>query len=247
MRADVVEITPRATSTGFQVTGSFVRLIYISIGCVNVLLIVATLLSDLGVTLPRGLGQFDLKLEGNFATWYSSALLFLAGGASLLIAISPAPSAVGQFMYRVAWTGTSMALLALSVDEMNELHERVGVWFTERFGFIPGFTQGGSAIFAWTVALLPLVALFIAAMIAIVRSWLPVNRLSRNLAAAALCCWIGALVAEVTEAELFRLSLSRSVEGTVEEGLEIVGSALFFAAFCEYLHSEQPRGWSTKS
>jgi hypothetical protein len=229
----------RRPSAGFRVPGSFVRLLYISIACFNCWLIVVTLLSDLGMTLPRGFYQFDLKLESNFAAWYSSALLLLAGGAALLISVSPAPATVPLTMYRAAWKMMSLVFLALSVDEMIELHERIGFWFTERFGNVPGFTEGGYAIFGWVVALLPFMALFIAAMSAMIRSWIRADRASRNLAIAALCCWIGVIAAEVVEAELFRFSVNRSVEGVIEEGLEITGTALFLAAFCEFLRSRE--------
>ena len=89
------------------------------------------------------------------------------------------------------------------------------------------------------MALLPFIALFIAAMSAMIRSWIRANRASRNLAIAALWCWIGVLAAEVVEAELFRFSMNRSVEGAIEEGLEITGTALFMAAFCEFLRSRE--------
>jgi hypothetical protein len=232
------ESRARSASTGFYVPGSFIRLMYVTILCINVLLVLGTLLSDLGINLP-GFGQFDLKLEGNFATWYSSALLLLAGGAALLMSISRVPGSSQPFMYRVAWTGTSLVLLALSVDEMIEIHERLGVWFTERFGPISGLTDGGSEIFGWLVALLPFVAVFILGMSAMIRSWLRVNRISRNLAVAALACWMGVLCAEFIEAQLARLSLSRSVEGVFEEGFEITGTALFLASFCEFLRSQK--------
>jgi hypothetical protein len=144
-------------------------------------------------------------------------------------------------MFRVAWTGTSVALLALSVDEMIEVHEKVGVWFTGRFGPISGLTDGGREIFGWLVALLPFVAVFIVAMTAMIRSWLRVNRISRNLAVAALACYIGVLGSELIEAQLARLSMNRSVEGVIEEGFEITGTALFLASFCEFLRSQKTR------
>src|SRR4030095_3397220 len=149
-------------SVGFRVSGSFVRLVYISIACFNGLLILVTLASDLGMTLPPGFGQFDLKLEGNFATWYSSALLLLAGGIALLIAASPAPATLRPAMYRMAWSTMALVFFALSVDETIEIHERIGYWFTARVGAIPGFSEGGFGIFGWVVALLPFIALFIA-------------------------------------------------------------------------------------
>jgi hypothetical protein len=231
-------VKPTRVRAAFHVPGSFLRLLYITIACFNLLLILATLLSDLGV-LPRGFGQFDLKLEGNFATWYSSVLLYLAGGAALLNSLTPPPATVRPAIHRLAWTMLSLALFALSVDEMIELHERIGLWFTTQFGTIHGFTEGTHGTFAWVVALLPFVALFVAGMGAIIRTWLRAHSASRTLAAAALSCWIGVIAAEVVEAEMSRLSIDRMVEGVVEEGLEITGSALLLAAFCEFLRGRE--------
>jgi hypothetical protein len=229
----------RRTSAGIRVPGSFLRLVYLSIACLNAWLMLVTLASDLGMTLPRGFAQFDLKLEGNFATWYSSALLLIAGGAALLIAVSPAPTRLRPVTYRLAWSATALVFFALSVDEMIEIHERIGFWSADHVGSIPGFTEGGYPVFTWVVALLPFIVLFVVGMRVMIRSWIGADRTSRNLAVAALWCWIGALAAEVTQAELVRLSLNRSVEGVIEEGLEITGTALFFAAFCQFLRSQK--------
>jgi hypothetical protein len=235
------------------VPGSFLRRIYISIVCLNGLLILVTLLWDLGLTLPRGFGQFDLRLEGNFATWYSSALLLLAGGAALLISVRPAPATVRPAVYRLSWTTTSLVFLWLSVDETIEVHERIGFWFTERFGTVPGLSDG-YAIFGWVVALLPFIVLFIVGMSAMIHSWILADRLSRNLAMVALCCWIGVVAAEVAEAVIARFTTNRTVQGAVEEVLEIIGTAIFFAAFCEFLRSQEgapnfkgQAGWAAPS
>jgi hypothetical protein len=53
-----------------------------------VLLILATLLTDLGITFDQNLLllQLDLKREGNVAVWYSSAILLLVAATALVIA-----------------------------------------------------------------------------------------------------------------------------------------------------------------
>jgi hypothetical protein len=35
--------------------------------------------------------------------------------------------------------------------------------------------------------------------------------------------------------------MNRSVEGVIEEGFEITGTALFLASFCEFLRSQKTR------
>ena len=222
---------------GLVVPADFLRFVYISIFTLNGVLILATLCWDLGFTLPRGFGQLNLELEGNFAVWYSSALLLIGGGAALLVAFSPPPRMVAAKSYRLVWATVAAFFVALSVDEVDEFHERIGRWFTSEFGTLPVLTDGGYNVFAWIVALLPFIALFVVGMSVVIRSWLAVHRPSRNLATVALCCWIGAFGADVAEAQLLVHWQIRFIEGAIEEGFEITGTALFFVAFCEYLAS----------
>ena len=203
---------------GFVVPAEFLRFLYISIFMLNGVLILATLFWDLGFTLPRGFGQLNLELEGNVAVWYSSALLLMGGGAALLVAFSPPPRMLGARPYRLVWMSVAAFFLALSVDEVEEFHERVGRWFTAEFGTVPVLTDGGYHVFAWVLALLPLIALFIVVMSVAIRSWLAVHRTSRNLAVAALCCWIGAICAEVVEVQLLVRWQQRFIQGAVEGG-----------------------------
>jgi hypothetical protein len=229
----------KTPGTSLTITAAAIRSFYISLFALNALLILVTALSDLHLPLTQSgiVLQFDLKLERNIATWYSSTLLFLAAWAAF--AISRLDLAETPAFYRRVWLLVALSFAGLSLDETAQIHEKVGVMFTRRFGTIPGLTTGSAyPVFAWIVVFLPLIVGFIVIMFVIARWSLSLHGFSRKLIFAGIGCWIGVLIAETVEAQLMRLSVSRSLEGAVEEGLEIVGSTCFLIAFVEFFRSQ---------
>lgn len=201
-----------------------------------------TLLSDLGVDFGGAAAlarEFDLKLEGNLAAWYSSALLLVTGLGAM---------GVGQRMRRaggsrpawVLWWVAAAFFVGLSADEVAQLHERVGRAFARHVGPVRGLTDGASAVFAWLVALAPLIALFVGSMLFAARSIGAVDPRGRTLVLAGLGCWIAVLVAEYVQAQLVRAGIERSLQGAIEEGLELAGTTLFLFAFASICARRHP-------
>lgn len=221
-----------------RVPAAAVAAAYGAIAAVDVLLIGMTLLSDLQHDVLRhGLArQLDLKLEGNVAVWWSSMQLFAAAMAAIAVAATTrtTPYAGGG---PLPWMLLAVALLALSVDETAQLHEKVGVQFSAWFGEIRGLTDGGWPAFAWLLALLPLIALFVANAAALARWTFRTHRPSAWLMLAGLAAWLGVLTAEFVQAQLVRAGLPRSFQGVIEEGLEVVGASLFLAALLQLLRT----------
>lgn len=205
-------------------------------------LILVTLLSDLKVPIPREMIQmFDLKLEGNLAVWYSSALLLLVGMAALGLAYSPMTRESGSPWPRRFWTAAALAFIFLSADETAQVHEKTATRFVWIFGEIPGLTAGFSIpAFFWVVLFMPVMVLFVIGMVMAARTWFAMHHRSRVLTLAAVACWAGVVIAEVVEDRLRRWSMERSVQGAIEEGLEIVGATLFLFAFLDYLLRAMP-------
>jgi len=200
------------------------------------LLILVTLVTDLGFEfehphLNRVMMLFDLKLEGNIAVWFSSTLLVVTGIAALFIA-AQMPTRPRHF--NLAWMLAALFFIGLSVDETAQLHEAVGRMFTREVVAVPWLTPGAGADFGWLVALTPFILAFLAVMMIVSRSLRP-HPPSYRLAVAGLGCWIGVLLAEFIQAQLRQLSMERSVQGVIEEGLEIVGTNLFLASFLTFL------------
>jgi len=204
------------------------------------LLILVTLLSDLGITFDDNmlLQQFDLKREGNLAVWYSSTILLLCGIAALAIAIRTSGDA--RWWAPTLWALVALVFLFISADESAQLHEKAARIFTKRYGSVRGLTDGASGDFAWLLLFLPLILVFIASIAMLAWSQLRHHASVRRLLLAGALCWIGVVVAEFVQAQLVRHGLERSIQGVIEEGLEVVGAMLFLFAFLEYLRVDRP-------
>jgi hypothetical protein len=208
----------------------------------DALLIAATGAADVSeaVTANRAAQLFDLKREGNVAVWYSSVLLLLTAAYAFAITGSVHAARNGR-LFRAVWTVTGFGFLWLSLDETAQIHEQSGMLFTKLFGRIPGLTDdSGHGVFAWVLIWLPGIVLFVAAMLAIARVWLSIHPPSRRLALAGVVCWVGVIAAEAVQARLLRGGNERTIQGVIEEGLELVGTTLFLVSFHMYLTAPQP-------
>jgi hypothetical protein len=228
-----IRISPRA-----------IHRFFLLVLAIDVLLILITGLSDVGVPFTQRvqLPQFDLKREGTFAVWYSSLLLLLVSAAAFGIGKANSTPLVRTAIHRWSWYAVAVVFLGLSIDETAQLHERAGLAFSRRFGVISGLTDGASPAFGWLVLAVPAVFLFLIGMILAVRSLPAFHSRSRLLAFSGVACWTGVICAEVIEAQLRRWAMSRSIQGVVEEGLEIAGTTLFLMSFVEILRDRDAPG-----
>ena len=216
---------------------------YIAILLIDVALIIVNVLMDCGFHWPFEIldVQLDLKKEANLATWYSSAQLLLTGMVALWIAwLGPAPGGP-RLVHRLGWIGIGLLMIGLSADEVAQLHEwtvhRQIAYFGEDLWIIRRLGLGG-----WLLMLSPFILAAIVGVVYFVHRCLAINRRSRYLALAGLACWIATLVAEYVESRLYEAGKSSGFEGSIEEGCEIIGAALFLIAFLEFLrtHTRTP-------
>jgi hypothetical protein len=219
----------------FSLSARVLRRFYQLVWGMNALVISATAATDLGFA-QRGLLLLDLKLERNVAVWYSSTLLLLTAFAALAIAAQVPPQVTHPRRYRVVWGSATLFFLGLAMDETAGLHERIGAHFSASFGPLPGLTPDISWDFAWLVALFPLIIVFLVVMKVAVQ-WLRLHPQSRLLALAGIACWIGVLLAEGIQAQMERLAMARSIQGVIEEGLEIIGITCFLISFLQFLRA----------
>ena len=182
--------------------------------------------------------QLDLKLEQNVATWYSSVLLLAAATAALLNArLAPASSKL-KWVHRVGWLSMAFVLIALSADETATIHETLAqlINFINYGAGRPPVKVGAGD---WIPILLPVIILIAAGMIVFFSLLFRICRRAALLALGGVLCWIGAIFAESIEAGMWRLKMSRTLEGLIEESLEIVGTTLLLIAFTEFLRRRQ--------
>lgn len=167
---------------------------------------------------------FDVNLEANAPTWFSSALLIGAGIAALLVASR-------SRLQRWHWAAMGFIALFLSLDESAQVHELLSAALRSRLA-----VEGG---FSWTivaiVGVLPVVlgaALFYRFMRAI-----PAET-RRGLIAAGIVYVTGVVgvdtVAALAHAESGGLVLVTALN-TVEELLEMVGVIMLIHVLLTHL------------
>lgn len=162
---------------------------------------------------------FDIGLEANVATWFSSMLLFAV--AALLVTRALLAS------QRSGWLTLAAIAVILSMDEASEIHERLAGVAAERIE-LPGV----SLQFAWVVP---------GAMVAAVLVWVG-HRATRSIpqaqrkrfAVAGGIFFLGALGIEAVSGEVFARYGSRSILYVLtyhaEEAAELIGVALALSA-----------------
>lgn len=229
----------RSMDIHLHVTAGAARTAYWLVVAADLVFILGTAASDLGYSVlhPEIAHQLDLKTEGVLAVWYSSSLLLLNCMGCLFTAFRGPLSR----MERGAWLVVAAALGALSADETAMLHERVGEHMAGH-GLKMALFPEAYPLFNWLVPAAPLAMLFLVAMFRGLRGWVVEHPRGRRLAVAGMACWVGVLVAEVVESQMRRYGMERSLQGALEEGLELAGSTLLLMALLESLKGRGGRG-----
>jgi hypothetical protein len=207
----------------------------------KVLLAIAVLLSLLSVAMRllrwyaltedtfawRVAFLFDLNIEHNIPSYYSSILLLAAGVLLLCIATWARSRREPDVRY---WTGLGAIFVFLSMDEMIELHEMLTNPLRYRFD-LPGFLFYAwvipYALFALTVALVYLRFL-----------WRLPPRTRWLIIASGAIFVLGAIGMEVATAHLLTVTSDRRaylLAEHLEEFLEMAGVSLFIYGLTDYI------------
>jgi len=167
--------------------------------------------------------QLDLDREGNFATWFSSAQLALAGLAAMTLA---------ALRRKRGWLWIGFGLFYVSLDELAQLHEWVGVmmWRSHlTLGFIV-------PPYPWVLIFAPPLLVFGVWMIGFVRRELADQPKLFKLAALAVVLMAISLPLEVlgghfeaTSGRMLRL------ESTFEETFEMLGESLLLYVMLRFV------------
>jgi hypothetical protein len=212
---------------------------------VDVLLVVATAFVALGHRFPiEAIGvQLDLRAECNVATWWSSVLLLGAGSLA-------AANGLGQAgIERATWLAAAALFVALSCDEVAQLHEWIGARFYAYAGGDNPLSHAvglsGEGAGRWLVPLSPLFLAAVLFLVWLVRRCLRGSTRARWLAGCATACWILTLGAEYATGLLQRAGMPRALAPPFEEANEIIGTTLFILAFASALRHRPPPASAT--
>lgn len=147
---------------------------------------------------------FSVGLENNIGAWWSGGLLFLAGVHALDGYRHFRDQGIAKLAY--AWLVVACVVIALSLDEIGSLHERVG----QHYGW-------------W--GLLPFGAIILASVIWASRQmWFdPAERKNLSMLALAFGCFAATALNEYIEHAFAWPAALRPWRTGFEEGLELVG------------------------
>jgi hypothetical protein len=171
--------------------------------------------AKLPITFQQVVGLVNLAGENNVGVWFSSVLLLLIAGASIICFIMDCIDRPNSKL-NAAWLVLSFIFALLSYDEMGSFHERVfavpGVW-----GWV-----------GWMVPFLILVPFYMGTF-----AWLRLRR-RPDVLALFLCGLV--LFATIPLQEMTEQVDHRPTsELLLEEGSELVAMLFFMTAICLYI------------
>lgn len=160
-----------------------------------------------------------LGLESNPATWLSAAFMVAAALACLLMSLTEQPGSSPRTM----WRRLALVPLLLSIDEVAELHERLG-----------GLDMGGPIYYSWVVPGAILVAALAALFARFV--WRQGPAVRNLLVASAGIVVGGGIVLETLNGQLDKDEAPAALyllSTTVEENLEFLGVLVLVVGLVE--------------
>lgn len=174
---------------------------------------------------------FNIRTEGNVAAYYSSSTILLA---SYLLALISLFRKMNGLTYSL-WLILSVIFLYLSIDEAVQLHERVGVIIDNNFN-LTGYLSWG-----WVI---PYGIMFIVFAAVYYFKFLP--QLSKKIywlfIVSGSIFVMGAIGVEMIGAKNFHSDnfseVTNAICYSIEEGLEMIGIALFIYALLLYIKEE---------
>jgi len=176
---------------------------------------------------------FNVSNEANIPSWFNSTLLLfnaLLLGMIMLARRNAAHSFAGY------WGVLAAGFFYLSVDESSSLHENLNEPMVELTRSM-GFSSGGMLTFAWPIAALAILAIFVWRFVPFMRH-LP-KRICVSFLISGAIFVSGAVVMEIVGGYMFDThgyySKGFVVASTIEEFLEMTGLIVFADALMRYI------------
>lgn len=175
--------------------------------------------------------RFNLDHEISVVTWFSSALALAV--CVIFYLIGSNKQNVGQ---KTAWRILSLMMLLVSVDEIAAAHELLlqGIHIAAGFGEEQTLLAN-----AWLI-ILPVLTMGFVVLTKIIHRGLP-NKIFRQIIFAGLIYVTGALIVEYLSIPVEKDQIIYNlVLIPIEEGLEMLGLAMFLSAGSSYISRDLP-------
>ena len=178
--------------------------------------------------------QFDMGMEANLPTYFSSMQLLFVAFLLLVIGLLRRQA---DDRYARHWLWLALIFLLLSVDEMSEIHEMTIRPIRE---LAPGLVTG-LLYWAWVIPAMALVVVVAACYARFVFGYLPPYLRNATLLGAAVFVG-GAVGVEMPEAAFVEVhgmdNFTYALFVVVEEVMEMVGIFIFLSGLLRYMGSE---------
>lgn len=175
--------------------------------------------------------RFNLDHEISVVTWFSSILAFIVSIIFVLIGMNQQDKAKKN-----VWRVLSLLLLLISVDEIAAAHELLlqGIHIAAGFGEEQTLLAN-----AWLI-IVPVLVLGFVILARIIHRGLP-NRIFRQIVFAGLIYITGALIVEYLSIPVEKEEIAyKLVLIPAEEGLEMLGLAMFLSIGLSYINCDLP-------
>ena len=212
------------------------RWLMIVVACVSVAGVVLALIDQnespglVGEVLSSLHRLFNPDLEANLATWFATGLLL---GGALTTALVAKTKWDREDPLRYHWSGLSLVVLFMSIDEAAQIHEMLIKPTQELLGV------SGATGWVWIVPVLVVVAVLAVASIRLVKA--QSVRTRRTMVLAFGLFLLGAVAIETVGSLLFgsERGLGFELAAAVEEFFEMSGAVVYLHAMLGLLASLQ--------
>lgn len=173
---------------------------------------------------------FNVGLDTNIPTWYSSSALLLC---SLLLAVIARAKQLARARYALQWKVLSAIFLYISIDEVAMIHENIDIMFglsTNTSGFLH---------YGWVIFGIPLTLIFVLSYLKFLAHLPRKTRLLFFVAGAIFVSGgLGAEMFAARQDELYGMeNMTYATITAVEEFCEMFGVVVFIYALLSYMNS----------
>ena len=177
--------------------------------------------------IPENLhGVFDPSVEFGPANAVSAGLFALLAAITGWNALDAARDRESRRWQVLGWTGFAALAAGLAVDELTDAHLRLlSEVYLDQVGRDLGFIRGYAV---WVGLAAPLALLVAVVFVSFIRREMAARTLLRRAAWTAGCLWVTVLAHEALTGLVFA-TRAPALENLLEEGAEILGTAVFIA------------------